>query len=97
MDWSQIGVQIAKRLSPEMYAAATARAQDALTAFATQMAMNAVIESLIQELFEMGVSEARIHEVIERGGAVASITSDILMMQLFEQGGGIDDSLIPHD
>jgi len=66
-------------------------------AFATQMAMNAVIESLIQELYEMGVSEARIHEVIERGGSKASMMSDLFVMQLAEENGGLDDSFIPHD
>lgn len=97
MDLSTLGVQIAKRLSPEMYAAATQRGLEAITNYAKTMAMDAVIESLVQELYETGVTEERIHEVIERGGARASMMGDLFLMQLSEQSGGLDDSLLPHD
>jgi hypothetical protein len=99
MDWSNIGVRIAKQLSPEMYASAVEAGKDRLKAAAQEMVLMAIIASLTQELYEtLGVSEERIHELIEQGGHTAAIQADLFVMDLVEAAGGtLDDSLIPRD
>lgn len=99
MDMSRIGVQLARALSPEMYASAVQAGNDRLKAAAMEMVLLEVIASLTQELYEkLGVSEERIHELIERAGHSASIKADLFVMDLVEAAGTtLDDSFIPRD
>jgi hypothetical protein len=99
MDMSRIGVQLARALSPEMYASAVQAGNDRLKAAAMEMVLLEVIASLTQELYEkLGVSEERINELIERAGHSASIKADLFVMGLVEAAGTtLDDSFIPHD
>lgn len=82
-----VRVRAAKWLAPEMYAAAVEAGQAQLAATIKETTLDCVNEELMRELYLVGVTEERIHELVTLAGERAQIHHDSWLLALCQLTG----------